>query len=476
VWKKFDIENLVINNIHTDKSIKYFINSQNQKEQTNNSSVINKINISLPKPEQIIKGYKFESLQKVDKLKSDYKKFITEANEMKKTITQDNKKIANIKTKISELEKMSKNIKSVDDIQKILAQTKIIQKDIQNIQIDVKNKKNRLMALKKQITNDLNEIKKASQNDYEKLSKKYDLLKNGKYYQFVGSFLQPEIKKYTDMFVKYYKLIKPYLKKSGNKNKYVRSKGVYIKFKDRIKYPDFVLQNCKISGKTKDVNVQGSMKYISSNQALLDKKAVIKISSTSTYFESAKLNVEYLKNVDFSIDAKKISLNKLDIKNMKFVKPKINVTSKGKIIDNSFDIKTDINLISKGIEFEGNKYIANALKELNKLNVKVLISGNLTKYNIEINSDIDKLLSKYMKKAVNSKIKNLKAKLNKLINNKVGDEINKTGFDINKLSSFKDLNSLENSIKSVKGLLGKYTKDKLSKQLMKKGIGKFLNF
>jgi len=382
-----------------------------------------------------------------------------------------------IKNQIKELEKLSKNIKTPDDIQKILAKVDEIKKNIGLLKDKIKNEKDRLVVLKKQILNDLDEIKKASQNDYKRLASKYDMLKEGKYYEFAQTFLQPEVKKYVEKFLKYYKLIQPYLKKETKENnQYIRSKGTYITYKDKIKYPDFVLEKGIISAKSSDIDAKTEVVNLSSNQILLNKQGIITISAVSKYFKSAMLTVKYLQKAEMDLNVKNIFINKLNAGELVLLNPKINVFSHGNIDNEYYNIVTSVYIVPEKITFASNKYIAKVVQKLKKLNVKILIKGNNQKYNIKITSDIDKLFANYLKEEMNTQIKIAKSKLKDILKEQIKEEISKTGFDANKFNIINDVSSFENSIDSLKSSLNKYTKDQLSKQLLKKGIGDFIKF
>ncbi|GAB6074589.1 TIGR03545 family protein [Nautilia lithotrophica] len=479
LWKKFDIQNLNVLNIHTDKSINEFIDLSNNKTSNfkKTSKIVRKINVSLPKPEQLIKGYKLESLEKIEKLKTDYEEFVVAANQVKKDLINSKQNLEQIKIQIKELERLSKNIKSPDNIQKIVAKTKEIKKSINSLKAKAEYEKNKLVTLKKQIMNDLEEIKKATNNDYKKLAEKYDMLKNGKYYAFAQTFIQPEIKKYIDIFIKYYTLLQPYLKSEDKKDKeYIRSEGVYITYKDKIKYPDFVIEKGKISLKSNDVDLKIKVTNISSDQELLNKEGFVNASAISRYFESAKLSVRYLKKAMFDFEAKNIQIKKMNVGELVLLNSKINIFSHGIIEKKYFDIITDLNIKPEKMVFKANKYIAKAVEKLKKLNVKIVVSGNIQKYNIKISSDIDKMFSQYLKHELNAQINNSKLRLKKILNEQMKNEISKTGFNTDKFIIINNIDSFESSIDSLKKNLQNYTEKQLSKKLLKKGIGDFIKF
>jgi len=473
LWKKFDIESLKITNIHISKSLKDIIGVSNQKEDKKHSDLLKNVNFSLPKPEELINKMQLESMQKIEKLKKDYNEFSKIAKEVKKDLADSKKSIDEIKSKIQELQNLSKNIKSPADVQKIITKTEEIKKSINSVKNKIESRKNKLIALKKTIMKDLEDIKKASQDDYKKLASKYDMLKKGEYVKLTQTFLEPEVKKYVDKFMQYYKLAKPYFQKE---KQYIRAKGRYIKFKDKIKYPDFVLEKADISAKNSDAKMKIKIVNISSDQHLLNKYGVIKISALSQYFKSAIAEIKYLEKISINMNVKEIFIKRYSTGGLSVLNPKIDVKAYGEIKGDNIDLTTSINIRPEKIIYNANKYISKALKKLKKLNVKIKLYGSMEKYGVKITSDIDKLFASYLKDEMNAQVNKAKTKLKEMLNKQIQSKIAKTGFDMNQFNIINDISSLENGIDSLKNSLSQYTEKQLSKKLFKKGIGNFIKF
>ncbi|AZV46236.1 hypothetical protein C3L23_02795 [Nautilia sp. PV-1] len=477
VWRKFDIKNLQITDIHSEKTLKEIASSKSASSAKASNSSKFKLNISIPDPKQLLQGYQLESLQKIDKLKKDYEDFIDYANSIKKTVANDKTQIEKIKKEINNLSNTAKNIKSAGDIQNIIAQSDKIKNEIQNMQKDIKDKKDRLAKMKQQIINDLNAIKKAGQNDYTKLSKKYDLLKSGKYYQFAESFLKPQVQVYVNKILKYYKLAKPYISKSKKEeNRYVRSKGRYIVYKDKIKYPDFVLENADVSASLKDADFIIKLKNISSDQTLLAKKGLIRVDSLSDYYKKAYLEITYLKQINIRYLIKNMHFENFKYNRFVLHNVNIDVDGKGFINGPKIVLSTNVLLIPGNIEYNGNKYVSRIVKNIKKVNLNIIIDGKIDDFKIKIKSNIDKLFSKLLKSELNKQIAEKKSELQSMLNEKIQKQIKETGFDSNKLGVLKDLDSLNGDLNSLTESLKQYSQKELQKQLLKKGVGNFINF
>jgi len=467
IWKKFDIKYLYIKNIHSNKNIEDIIQLVYKKNKTSKeANGMDSFNLELPKPEDILKNYKLESLEKIDKLKKDYQLFLKEANSIKNIKQNYQERINNINNEIKSLKETVNNISSPNDINNILAKVETIKKSVNDIKIDLKNKKNKFLELKKQVLKDLNEIKLASKKDYEKVSNAYNMIKNRKYIKFVESILKPEINKYVEEFFKYYNLVKPYLKEEEEKKEYVRKKGKYIIYKDKIRYPDFVLQKGSISGSLKNANIEIKINNISSDQKLLNKIALVNIVSTSKYYKKIVIKISYLNQIKYFLNANDISLNKINLDKLDILNPKINISSKGIFYNKQFNININSYVFPKNIIFNANKYVYSALKSIKEVKFNILIKGNYKKYSIKIDSNLDNLLSQYIQKELNNKISKYKKELQLLIDKKIEKELSKIG--VKNINSFNinNFNSIDNSLNSIQNILKNFTKKELSKRLI----------
>ena len=479
IWKKIDIEYLYIKNIHSDKSIENIIQLVNKKD--NNSfkneinNILNSFDFKLPKPEDIFKSYKLESMEKINKLRKDYQLFIEEVKNIKNIKQNYQQKINVINNEIKSLNEAVDNINSFDDINNILLKVESIKKDINNIKMEIKRDKNRFLSLKDQLLKDLNEIKLASKRDYEKIANSYNMIKNKEYIKFAESILKPEINRSIKEFFKYYNLIKSYLLKKEEKE-YTRNEGRYIMYKDKIKYPNFVLQKSIISGSLKNADIKIKLNNISSDQKLLNKLALIYINSYSKYYKELIMKISYLSQIKYVLDANNISINKININKLDILNPKIDIFSNGIIYNNQFNISINSNIIPKEMVFSVNRYISNALKNIKNIEINTLIKGDYKKYFIKIDSNLDNLLSQYIQKELNNKISKHKKELKLLIDKKVKEELNKIGIENIDDFSIDDFDSIDDFLNYIQNNLKDFTKKELSKRLIDKGIEKFLDF
>jgi len=397
VWKKFDIEKLIINNIHLNKSIKQIIQTTNTSQ--NKTSLAKNLKLNIPNPKNLLASYELESVKKIKALKEDYKKLKALKSELKKVYKTDKEKTQKIKQDINSLKNEVKNIKSLNDINRILSKIDTIKKEIKSLQNQMKTQNKKYLSLKDKVIKDLNDIKVAVKLDYANISKKYDMLKKGEYYKFAESFLKPQVQNYIHTFMKYYELIKPYM--GSEKKGIIRSKGMYIKYTDKIKYPDFVLENAKISGKLKDADAKIAIVNLASNQQLLRKHAKITILVHSKYFVRANVKITYLKNIMMNFNIKELFVKKMDLSKLILNDIKCDISGKGIFKHKDFDLSVLSVVYPKRTVYQNSKNISKVLSKIKSFKINILAKGGYEDYKLNITSDLDKKLSNIFKSLIN---------------------------------------------------------------------------
>lgn len=457
IWKKYDIKILKITDIKTNQSIEDILN---KKTQQSNKSYHFKLPQIDANPKNLLASNQLETTKAIEKLKKDYNSFKKELESYNQIIKNKHKQIDNIKSQIKDLQKLSNNIKTPSDIENILSKVKSIKKNIDTLSTDIKTKKDRLKYMKNVISNDIKNIKIASNKDYKNLAKKYDMLKNGNYLEFTKSILKPEFSKYISTAQKIFDFVKPYLHKD-EKPKYVRGKGVFVKFEDKIKYPDFVLEEANSNLITKHSKFNLIAKNISSNQILLAKEGLVKLNGKSHIFESCMLKATYLNEIKSNGYIKNLKLNTLNLSNITLIKPIINFNYK-LMYDKNISLNFYSYINDKKVIYNDNskmgKIISNVLSNINRFKIDGVYQNN----DLKISSDLDKIISKSLNKLLQDKINKNKAKLKQLLAKKADIK----GIDLSMIDKVNiDFNHLDNSISSLKTELAKYGKKELQKKL-----------
>ena len=475
LWKKLKIDNLEIKNITLRKSIKELLTLSNNKNHENKKSAY-RLNINIPKPSQLLEGYELKSISKVKKLKDDYENYAVYINEVKKQIKKSNEEIKKIKNDINELSSLSAHIKNLNDIEKIVTKTKKIKHELILLQTQYKFQQDKIKKMNEVLLDDIKSIKEATKEDYKFLSDKYNLLKQGKYYQFAQSFLKPAINKYVGYVVQTYRYIKPYLHSEKNNNEYIRGKGLYIKYEDKIKYPDFVLLNGVANFKLEKVKARVRLKNISDNQMLLNKRARIILNADSKTIKNFYFGLSYLNDVKFVMNIKKAYFKSLNIDNLIMKEVNLDLNSTGNIKNNEINLKVHSVINPKLIIYTKSKVISNALKDIKIIKISAFVEGEFDNYSIFVKSNIDSVLKKYMQKKINTEIEKNKKRLHVLLNQKINKEISSTGYNTIDYSVLNDINKHKEIVNKFQKELEKYAAEKLKKKILKKGLKDLIKF
>jgi len=472
LWKKFDITDLIIQNMHTNKSIASLINKEKTSQIDNSNK--NNINFSfkIPDASTILANYQLKTIKKIKKLKKDYNNLKNLIASINNDIKANNDSIKQIKEQINKLEIQSKNITNAQDIQNIISQVEKIKNNINSLKTSIDKYKSQLTKSKEIITKDLKEIKMASKEDYTKLSSQYNMIKNNEYLKFTQTILKPEISKYINQAIMVYNKIKPYIKKE-KEPEYIRGKGINIKFKDNILYPDFVLKLAKINGKFSDSSFKIIIHNITNNQKLLNKQTTAIIDSNSKYYKSLKINLAFFIN-KFNITTKlsKLHLDSIQKNNILLQNPIINLTSITKINNDNINSTSNFIITTSKIKYIQNKMISNALSNIKHINIKTAVIGQIQKFDLKIESNIDNIVKSALNKIITLQINKQKNKLKTLLNKQISAQLKDINLNIIDNTN-QNLDLQQNSLNSLKSYLNKYSKEYLSKKLLKKGVMKF---
>ena len=465
IWKKFNIEELLIKNIYTKDSITKLV-STNQTNTIKTTHQKFNIDINLPNPKKLLANNQLYTTKAINKLKQDYKKLNTIINSINLNIKKQQTNIIDIQNKITQLDNKSKNIKNVDDIKQILQIVKNIKQDINKLDNNINLEKNKLTNIKNKINQDLIEIKNSINKDYTKLSSQYDMLKNKQYLSFANTILKPEISYYITKLNNTYQIIKPYIPKNNDtdKNQYIRAKGIDIKFKDTINYPDFILKNLEINKVTfDDASFNIKITNITDNQKIINKPTKITIISTSKYYNLLKINGDYFFNkLNLNTLVNSLHVQNLYQKDLIIYNPIIDINSKITLDNKIINSISNINIKTSKIELRNNQTINNLLKNIKNLNLNIIVENN----NLNIISNIDNKFKKILTKIINKKIDIKKKELKKLLNTKLNNSLKANNLKKSNLLENK-LNNQKNYLNKFKKSLANYSKKYLTKNLLK---------
>jgi len=440
VWRKYKIDDIKFT-AQTDKNI-YDIIKSKQKSQKNPLNAVSSLNIKLPNPQDFLAKQNLKSIAAIKKLQADYQKVKKDINNL--NTGKYKKDFDNLKQKLDSFKNI--NINSPADLQNLIANINNIKKEADTLLKKIKEDKNLLIKDKKLIVNDLKNVKLALKEDEKNIKSKYQMIKNKEYMKFAESFLKPQIAKYVDMADKVYKKLKPYLKSNKEKKpEYIRHKGIYIKFKDKVNYPDFVLVALDGEVKTPIAKWNLNLKNISDNQPLLNKEAFAKVKGKGKFFD-VEADVSYLKKIKFNAYGNRIKLKDINA-NFAKLDALLNVKAHGELSGENINAKIlayFINVTLRNLSKNIKKLLGNSLSKIKSFNIAIVLEGKLPSPEIKINSNLDKIFATIMNKRISELINRQIAKTQKLLNAKIQTSLK--GINLNMIDSkLNILNSLGNN-------------------------------
>jgi|SaaInlStandDraft_7_1057024.scaffolds.fasta_scaffold07635_2 uncharacterized protein (TIGR03545 family) len=392
--------------------------------------------IDIKSPEEILKSEKLETLEAanraketIENLKSKWEnKFATDLNpnalketQKKLELLQEKVKsrgLASIPETIQEFKNLQKEIQ--DRISRIASLKSEFEKDVQ--------------AAKKQLA----ELKGLPKKDFDRLKKKYSLSADGGS-NALETLIEGPLKAKLDKAWKAYKMLNPYLNKPKTPAKedyqYVRGKGADVRFAQS--HPDFLLRHANLSLNLLDTEVKGELKDLTDNPKVYGKPAILDFQSgENDKFDSFGLNAEIDKTGSQSKDTLKINFKGLNLQGiqsegageikggMADINGQLKITNENDL-DGSF--KAELKSISLSIpKQDGNELantIADSLSAIDRINIAVSIRGTIENYQLDIQSNLNDIISGAVKNALAGKMKGFESSLMKAIQQKAGDSI-----------------------------------------------------
>ena len=394
--------------------------------------------IDIKSPEEILKSEKLETLEAADRaketienLKSKWqKKFDTDLNP--NALEETKQKLSNLQKKVQ--------AGGLASIPEMLQEFKDIQKEIQG-------RISRIAAIKSEFGKDvqaakkqLAELKNLPKKDFERLKKKYSLSMDGGS-NALGTLIEGPLKARLDKAWKAYKMLSPYLNNSktvaSEDYQYVRGKGADVRFSQASTYPDFLLKHADLSLHLLDTEVKGELKDLSDNQKIYGKPATMSFQSGKNQkFDSFNLNLEMDKTGSQSKDTLQIEIKGLNLQGLQSdgtgevkggmadVKGQLKITNEN-ALNGSF--KAELHSVSLSVpKQEGNELansIAQSLSSIDRISITVGLSGSIENYKLDIQSNLNDIISGAVKKALAGKMEGFESSLMEAIQSKAGSSI-----------------------------------------------------
>lgn len=446
--------------------------------------------INLKSPKDILKSEKLETMERVDSTKKEIA-VLKEKWEAKIKTDLSADALDEIKQKVDNLKKNLKGksgLSAITGAASAIQEARGIKKDIESRIRNIRNLQSELKKDTKKVQTLLTDLKNAPKKDFDRLKKKYALdLKGGS--NILGSVLGNQIKSKLDKAWYYYEKLSPHLSGFVEKEKepvYERGKGLFIKFAEKNPYPDFLIKRAKLSLNLFDTLIAGELKDFSDNQKVYGKPALLSFySGKNDKFDQFDLRIKLDRTQDVATDTLDLTIQSLKLAglqmgNVASIKNGLAQIKSQFQIQNEQGLKgyIQVKLSSLNVaspQMQGNdigQAIMEALSSANSISIKVQIEGTPGNYNINIESNLDKIISKAVRKVIGNKLKNFDSELLSGITSSTSSSISEVLSAQGDFLDFKNILGKQNA--SLDGMLGDVTGGILSGKSGAFSLGKGL--
>ncbi|WP_229860132.1 hypothetical protein [Candidatus Sulfurimonas baltica] len=367
---------------------------------------------------------------------------------------KDSNEVEDIKRDASQLQDVLKS----KDFTKILTAKKDLDKlksKIKNLKAKYKNLQKDFNADQKRIQKNATALKDLPKQDISRLKQKYSLDANGGA-NIVGALINDEVGGHIQTALKYYEILKPYMKSSEETEIEgqvpPRGQGRWIKFANFSNTPSVVIQNAKIGLKLKSDNLEITMKDFSTNQKMYTKPMVIHVDAKSANYKNIIADVidnrmGDLAKTSFDIKVSEYKVDKLDMQALSMDNISLNATTNGLIKDMNIDATSKVNVTKVQLKMASQKLVNELLSEISSFKIDIALDGDIQKPSIKVASDLDKQLSKGLSSVATKTAKEFEKKLTAGVMSKATGSTSGVSTDIGDISSL--LNSKQNSLDGI---------------------------
>jgi uncharacterized protein (TIGR03545 family) len=329
--------------------------------------------------------------------------------------------------------------------------------DVANLKRDLQTDLNRLKRAQQGFDRRMTSFKvqvdqatKAPLKDVERLKKRYSLSPQG-LTNLSRLLLGYQLRGWTEKLITWYERVKSVLERVKKKEKGhevvkpMRGKGVNIRFKEYAPLPDFLIRKAKARLRLQDGDLKGKIENITPDQDILGIPLTFRFSGENMKRLDAITIDGSLDHIMPARSKDKVNFNVegYEVRDMSLSdKAEWPVTLETAVAD--LDIQAllrgeniSANLIGglKSVRLSAGSHeadsplaqaMASALSNISQLTLNADLNGTLEDYDIQVTSDLDRVLKSAASKVVQNQGAALEKELNKAISAKVGGPLEQT--------------------------------------------------
>jgi uncharacterized protein (TIGR03545 family) len=398
--------------------------------------------LKVPSVEEILQKEKLRSLEMVESLRTDLQ---AEKAEWQGRVARlpDKAKLEQYRKRIEAL--MSGKQRGLEGIlggaSEILAVKKELSRDLDSIKAARQELEQDVASMRKRI----DEVKRTPQADIRRLREKYAPAPKG--LTNVSQLLFGErISSWVDTVLNWYEKLGPVLERAKERKrgpevvKPVRGKGVNVRFKEHEPYPDFLIRIAQVSVEIPAGLIRGQIRNITPDQDVLGVPLTYEFSGGNlTGLGSVKIDGS-LDHVDpFSTqDTANLQIRGYQLSDVtlsdRALLPvilkkaaadfKARAALSGEALEASLSAGLEsVDMATSSQDEAGGlmKALASAVSDIKAFGVKAQISGTLEDYDLQLSSDLDRVLKDAVRNQVKAQAVRLEKELQSAIFEKVGE-------------------------------------------------------
>ena len=422
---------------------------------------------------EILKREELQSMKLVESLQTDIQ---TEREKWQKQLGElpDKEKFDEYRSRIEQLQ--SKRKGPLGGLLSAGSDVAAIQKEIQHDLGRIKQARQELDYNMKSLKRRLDQAKKAPLKDVERLKKKYSLSPQG-LSNMSRLLLGSKLNEWTQKAINWYEKLKPVLERAKKKEKGhevvepMRGKGVNIRFKEYAPLPDFLIRQVKANLQLQAGDIAGRIENITPDQDILGIPLTFVFSGEKMKgLHSLKLDgaMDHI-IASSSKDKVNLRLQGYEVRNVALSdKAQWPITLKKGVADLEMrailkddNITANLSANLKSVRFSAGaqesasplvKAMGSALSDVSKFMVKADVTGTLEDYDIQLTSDLDRVLKASVGNMVRKQAARLEKDLKKAIFAKADGPLGQLK---NSLGGFDAIDGeLTNRLNIGSGLLG----------------------
>lgn len=440
IIEKLDVTELALGGERA-KAGKVFADEQASAEESEESlteqakAMLPEVDMKLPDVKKLLKDSDLLTVKASEQLQASYKTEQAKLTALKKQLP-NKEKLKYYQNKVKALSKVK--VKSLDDIAKIKTDYEKIKAEFKADQALIKKAKKQVLASKKLLAQQVNDLKGAPNKDWKKIEKTYQLeTLDGE--DFAHIIFGEQARAYFQKAQWAYEKVAPFLESNDEEaiieeKRY--TKGRFIYFAENTPLPSVLIKQAQFSMKLEQGDFIINGEELTHQHWLRKKDSVVSISSSTNGDLELMTRFKVTKSGDFIADGNWSANNHVlsnksltTSKALTLAIDKANMNGKGTFTLVEGDILSDNHLSINKASYLGKastkitNLLLDTIKSLDSLTLDVGIKGQLKQPSFSIDSSLNKALTGAFKKQVAGKVNEFKQKVNKGLNQKLASAL-----------------------------------------------------